>query len=195
VENLIEGFTGRLDGGVLYIGRGNKVTGRVRKSSGRRWVFNTGCFETEKEREGDARAPLDEGNGGGTGGASLPLPPSTGGIPWWRMARRRRPGRRRLGRCPRKVTSLGGPIWAESVKRSGPVAKISKETTWAIKVNRAELTMGCGKFFSQFSNKIWVLKLRISNFKPKLNWGQTRINSNKLFEYFSNLQLLKIRFE
>jgi hypothetical protein len=25
-----------------------------------------------------------------------------------------------------------------------------------------------------------------------LNWGQTRINSNKLFEYFSNLQLLKI---
>jgi hypothetical protein len=34
---------------------------------------------------------------------------------------------------------------------------------------------------------IWVLKSRISNFKPKLNWGQTRINSNKLFEYFSNL--------
>jgi hypothetical protein len=117
------------------------------------------------------------------------------GIPWWRMARRRRQGRRRLERCPRKVTSPGGPVWAESVERSGPVAKISKETTWAIKVNRAELTMGYGKFFSQFSNKIWVLKLRISNFKPKLNWGQIRINSNKLFEYFSNLQLLKISFE
>jgi hypothetical protein len=29
---------------------------------------------------GDARAPLDEGNGG-TGGASLPLPSSTGGHP------------------------------------------------------------------------------------------------------------------
>jgi hypothetical protein len=25
--------------------------------------------------------PLDEGNGGGTSGASLPLPPSTGGRP------------------------------------------------------------------------------------------------------------------
>jgi hypothetical protein len=29
----------------------------------------------------DARAPLDGGNGGGTGGSSLPLPPSMGGPP------------------------------------------------------------------------------------------------------------------
>jgi hypothetical protein len=29
----------------------------------------------------DAQAPLDEGNRGGTCGASLPLPPSTGGLP------------------------------------------------------------------------------------------------------------------
>jgi hypothetical protein len=35
-------------------------------------------------------------------------------------------------------------------------------------------------------------KSRISNFKPKLNWGQTRINSNKLFEYFSNLQFSRL---
>jgi hypothetical protein len=46
-------------------------------------------------------------------------------------------------------------------------------------------------YFHNFQTKIWVLKSSISNFKPKLNWGQTRINSNKLFEYFSNLQLLK----
>jgi hypothetical protein len=46
--------------------------------------------------------------------------------------------------------------------------------------------------FKIFKTKIWVLKSRISNFKPKLNWGQTRINSNKLFEYFSNLHFLKI---
>jgi hypothetical protein len=37
---------------VLYIGRGNEVRVRGRKSGGRRWVFNTGHFETEKEREG-----------------------------------------------------------------------------------------------------------------------------------------------
>jgi hypothetical protein len=39
-------------------------------------------FLKQKRRgRGDARAPLDEGNGGGTCGASLPLPPSTGGHP------------------------------------------------------------------------------------------------------------------
>jgi hypothetical protein len=38
--------------GVLYIGRGDEVRGQRRKSGGRRWVFNTGRFETEKEREG-----------------------------------------------------------------------------------------------------------------------------------------------
>jgi hypothetical protein len=38
--------------GVLYIGRGDEVRGRGRKSGGRRWVFNTGRLETEKGREG-----------------------------------------------------------------------------------------------------------------------------------------------
>jgi hypothetical protein len=38
--------------GVLYIGRGDEVRGLERKSSGRRWVFNTSRFETEKKREG-----------------------------------------------------------------------------------------------------------------------------------------------
>jgi hypothetical protein len=37
---------------VLYIGQGDEVRGQGRKSGGRRWVFNTGRFETEKEREG-----------------------------------------------------------------------------------------------------------------------------------------------
>jgi hypothetical protein len=38
--------------GVLYIGRGDEVRGRGRKSGDRRCVFSTDCFETEKEREG-----------------------------------------------------------------------------------------------------------------------------------------------
>jgi hypothetical protein len=37
---------------VLYIGQDNEVRGRGTKSGGRQWVFNTGRFETEKEREG-----------------------------------------------------------------------------------------------------------------------------------------------
>jgi hypothetical protein len=38
--------------GVLYISPGDEVRGWGRKSSGRKWIFITGRFETEKEREG-----------------------------------------------------------------------------------------------------------------------------------------------
>jgi hypothetical protein len=93
------------------------------------------------------------------------------GIPWRRTTRRRRPGRWWLGRCPRKVTTPGGPVWVESVERSGPVAKISKEMTWAIEVNRAELTMGCGKFFSQFSNNDLGFKIKDFKFQTKIELG------------------------
>jgi hypothetical protein len=58
--------------GVLYIGRRHEVRGQGRKSGNRWWIFNTGHFETEKEREG---------NRGGTGGAPLPLSPSMAGHP------------------------------------------------------------------------------------------------------------------
>jgi hypothetical protein len=30
---------------------------------------------------------------------------------------------------PRKVMTPSGPVWAESIEQSGPVAKISKEMT------------------------------------------------------------------
>jgi hypothetical protein len=52
---------------------------------------------------------------------------------------------------------------------SGPVAKISEEMTWAIKVNRAELIMGCGKFFSQFSNKDLGFKIKDFKFQTKID--------------------------
>jgi hypothetical protein len=93
------------------------------------------------------------------------------GIPWRCTAWRHRPGQWRLGRCPRKVTTPGGPVWAKSVERSGPVVKISKETTWAIKVNRAELIMGCSKFFSKFSNKDLGFKVKDFKFQTKIELG------------------------
>jgi hypothetical protein len=66
---------------VLYIGQGNEVRGRGRKSGGRWWVLNTGRFEIEKERGETLGCRLMKGNRGGIGGALLPLPPSTGGHP------------------------------------------------------------------------------------------------------------------
>jgi hypothetical protein len=62
-------------------------------------------------------------------------------------------------------------VTAESDKRSRPVAKISKEMTWAIKVDRAKLTMGCGKFFSNFSNKDLGFKIKDFKFQTKIELG------------------------
>jgi hypothetical protein len=95
------------------------------------------------------------------------------------------------GRHPERV----GLEWEKVGPGAGPAMRISKETTWDIKVNWAELTMGFGKLFSQFSNKDLGFKIKDFKFQTKIELGQTRINSNKLFEYFSNLQLLKISFE
>jgi hypothetical protein len=42
---------------------------------------------------------------------------------------------------------------------------------WAIKVNQDELTMGCGKLFSQFSNKDLGLKIKDFKFQTKIELG------------------------
>jgi hypothetical protein len=75
-------------------------------------------------------------------------------------------GRRRPNR-----TSSEREATAESDKRSRPVVKISKEMTWAIKVDRVKLTMGCGKFFSKFSNKDLGFKIKDFKFQNKIELG------------------------
>jgi hypothetical protein len=71
------------------------------------------------------------------------------------------------GRCPERVVLE----WAEVRLRAGPAARISTETSWAIKVNQAELTMGCGKLFSQFSNKDLGFKIKDFKFQSKIERG------------------------
>jgi hypothetical protein len=61
--------------------------------------------------------------------------------------------------------------WAESDERSRLAMKISKEMTWAIKVDRARLTMGCGKYFSKFSNKDLGFKIKDLKFQTKIELG------------------------
>jgi hypothetical protein len=118
---------------------------------------------------GDAQAPLDERNGGGIGGASLPLPPSTGGHPLAAHGAAARAG----AVAARALSDEGDdPGWAESNERSRPVVKISKEIMWAIKVDRAKLTMGYGKFFSKFSNKDLGFKIKDFKFQTKIELGR-----------------------
>jgi hypothetical protein len=72
-------------------------------------------------------------------------------------------GRRR----PERV----GLEWADVGPGAGLATRSSKEMTWAIKVNRAELTMGCGKLFSQFSNKDLGFKMKDFKFQTKIELG------------------------
>jgi hypothetical protein len=60
-------------------------------------------------------------------------------------------------------------------------AENKEERNWAAKLIFEFL-------FKDFDSKQRVLNI----FKPNLNWTQKRINSKHIFEYFSNLKLLKI---
>jgi hypothetical protein len=71
------------------------------------------------------------------------------------------------GRRPKRV----GLEWVEVGLGAGPAVRISMEMTLAIKVNRAELIMGCGKLFSQFSNKDLGFKIRDFKFQTKIELG------------------------
>jgi hypothetical protein len=80
------------------------------------------------------------------------------------------------GDDPGLTDRVGPPVsereaTVESDKRSRPVAEISKEMTWAIKVDQAKLTMGCGKFFSKFSNKDLGFKIKDFKFRTKIELG------------------------
>jgi hypothetical protein len=123
-------------------------------------------LKLKRRGRGDAWALLDEGNRGGTVGASIPLPLSMGGHP--KVAPTGAVAAQVLSE---EVTTPGGLVWAESAEWSGPAARISVEMTWAIKLNRAELTMGCGKFFSKFSNKDLGFKIKDFKFQTKIELG------------------------
>jgi hypothetical protein len=125
-------------------------------------------LKPKRRGTGDARAPLDEGNGGGIGGASLPLPPSMGGHPLATHGAAAPAG----AVAARALSDEGDDLgWAESDERSRLAMKISKEMTWAIKVDRARLTMGCGKYFSKFSNKDLGFKIKDLKFQTKIELG------------------------
>jgi hypothetical protein len=64
-----------------------------------------------------------------------------------------------------------GLEWAKVGPGAGPAASISMETTWAIMVNWAKLTMGYGKLFSQFSNKDLGFKIKYFKFQTKIELG------------------------
>jgi hypothetical protein len=57
------------------------------------------------------------------------------------------------------------------LKLDRELGRLSKEMTWGIKVNRAELIMGSGKLFSQFSNKDLGFKIKDFKFQTKIELG------------------------
>jgi hypothetical protein len=110
-------------GSVLYV-----LDGEAR----RRWrrrpevsaVSKASVSESKRRGRGDARAPLDEGNGGGIGDTSLPLQPRTGGHP---MAAHGAVARRGAAAAVNRGGGRVGVAWARMLLWAGPARKNSKE--------------------------------------------------------------------
>jgi hypothetical protein len=90
---------------------------------------------------------------------------------------------------PRKKKALVGRWWAEMPKRVGPVQKFSKENGSGFKYGLGRNGNWAVENLFRIFFKAFGFKSKNSNkFKLNLNWSQTRIISNKLFEEFSNLE-------
>jgi hypothetical protein len=93
----------------------------------------------------------------------------------------------------RRETTRDGSRWAKRLGSWAGKGKIPEKRFRTVETVWGELTMGGGKTFSNFWIKVLNLKSMVLNiFKLNLNWNQTRKNWNKLFEYFSNMELLEI---
>jgi hypothetical protein len=81
--------------------------------------------------------------------------------------------------------------WVDQ-KLSGPVLKETMEKDFGPKGVWAESIRAAKIFLSNFL-RVLSLKIKgLTTFILNLNWNQTKINLNKLFEYFANLELLEI---
>jgi hypothetical protein len=90
------------------------------------------------------------------------------------------------------MTPGDGSRWAERLRaglamggNKGKRSRLSEEF-WA------ENKMGCRNCFRILIQGFGFKFQRFKYFKPNLNYNQTRINLNKLFDGFSNLELFKI---
>jgi hypothetical protein len=75
----------------------------------------------------------------------------------------------------------GGPKWWNR-----------RKTKQAARRNWAEKQKWAVEWSFQFKQGFGFKIQRFNTLKPNLNWSQTKIILNKSFEYFSNLELLKI---
>jgi hypothetical protein len=126
---------------------------------------------------------------------------------FWEMKRRCR----RIGSYAQRVVQVldaaamaeirfdGGSIWREVGDEGGSSwAKLgqagSREKGAGQKKERVVLGIGCRKFLSNFLRVLSLKSMVLNTFKLNLNWGQIGINSSKLFDGFSNIELLEIDF-
>jgi hypothetical protein len=80
--------------------------------------------------------------------------------------------------------------------QSGWFGRMGRLGSWAGKGFQAkfkDLNRWASDLIFELISRILSLKWKVSNISNCiLNWGQTRISKSKLFEDFSNLELLKI---
>jgi hypothetical protein len=94
------------------------------------------------------------------------------------------------------TTELSGPT-------NGPKGQAAWSARWQFQGkiksgcqgHQDEFNDGLQKLFLEFRQGFWIKKFqRFKYFQTEFELGQTWINLNKLFKYFSNLELLEIDF-
>jgi hypothetical protein len=125
--DAVEG--GRGPGRLLYVLDG-EVRHRRRRPAGGECGFKS--FKSKRRGRGVGWVPLDEGNGGGTGGASPPLPSGTGGRPTVvhdTVAHR----------GAAATTNRGGGGLSRDVVGWASTEEFQRKMSWAAKVNWVEM--------------------------------------------------------
>jgi hypothetical protein len=84
----------------------------------------------------------------------------------------------------------------EEMGQTGRLGQMGRLGSWAsagFQAKFKDLNRWASDLIFKLISRILSLKSKVSNISNWiLNWGQTRISKSKLFEDFSNLELLKI---
>jgi hypothetical protein len=78
------------------------------------------------------------------------------------------------------------------VGRFGQMGQLGSWVGEGFRAKIKDLNRWASDLIFELISRIFSLKWKVSNISNSiLNWGQTRISKSKLFEVFSNLELLK----
>jgi hypothetical protein len=95
--------------------------------------------------------------------------------------------------CRRRTMKELGQLIGGKAEPLGQLRRKSKENVFGPQGEAGPKALDLFQIgIKALSSKSKVLNIFKSTFKRNLDWNQTKINLNKLFDYFANLELLEI---